>query len=80
MFEVSGFGVGGSFLFFSAAGVGVRLAAEIGCLLLLLATGSSGDLLWVSGGASAASAASGVSIPFQCTSSSPCACPASHPS
>ena len=57
MFEVSGAGVGGSFLFFSAAGVGVRLAAEVGCLLLLLAIGSSG-------GASGASADSGVSIPF----------------
>ena len=78
MFEVSGAGVGGSFLFFSGAGVGclllLLLAGGVVCLLLLLLLAgwlllicvatASGARLWVSAGASGASGASGVSIPF----------------
>ena len=63
MFEVSGVGVGGSFLFFSGAGVGclllLLLAVGVGCLFFV-ATGS-GARLWVSAGASGAS---GASMPF----------------
>ena len=78
MFEVPGAGVGGSFHFFSGAGVGcllllLLLAGGVGCLPLLLLAGwlllivvatGSGARLWVSAGASGASGASGVSIPF----------------
>jgi len=68
MFEVSGVGVGGSFLFFSGAGVGclllllLLLAVGVGCLFFV-ATGS-GARLWVSAGASGTSGASGASMPF----------------
>ena len=74
MFEVSGVGVGGSFLFFSGAGclLLLLLAGGVGCLLLLLllldgwlllifVATASGARLCVSAGASGAS---GVSIPF----------------
>ena len=71
MFEVSGVGVGGSFLFFSGAGVGcllllllllLLLAVGVGCLFFV-ATGS-GARLWVSAGASGTFGASGASMPF----------------
>ena len=66
MLEVSGVGVGGSFLFLPGAGVGclllLLLAVCVGCLFFV-ATGS-GARLWVSAGASGTSGASGASMPF----------------
>ena len=90
MFEVSGAGVGGSFLFFSGAGVGclllLLLAGGVGCLLLLLlaewlllmfVATASGARLWVSAVRLVLLVCLYLS---RCTSSSPCACPVGHPS